>query len=195
MLYGVIQGFFNSVAAKRALAMGLGLVSLFLFACGGSQNQKLAGEPREVYKAAVQPSDVDGFMQLGPVYAGGLPSSEQLKSFADKGVKTVIDFRKPAEGLEQEQAELAKLGVNYVNIPLGRELAPALAQEKFAQAFAAAKGEKVLLHCRSGNRVGMMWSLYQINNGVNAELAIEQGRAMGMKSGFEKVVRASITKE
>ncbi len=195
MFYSVIQGFFHGVGVKRLLIAGLGLVSLFLFACGGGQNHKAVVDLQEAFKAAVQPSDVDGFMQLGPVYAGGLPNSEQLKDSADKGVTTVIDFRKPAEGLEQEQAELTKLGVNYVNIPLGRELAPASAQEKFAQAFAAAKGEKVLLHCRAGNRVGMVWSLYQISNGVDAELAIEQGRAMGMKSGFEKAVRASITKE
>ncbi|MBB6523311.1 fused DSP-PTPase phosphatase/NAD kinase-like protein [Pseudoteredinibacter isoporae] len=195
MFYGFSRRVLGGSNSQRVLIVALALVSLFLAACGSSQSQKAASSNEAVFKAAVQASDVEGFRQLGPVYAGGLPTSEQLKSFAAKGVKTVIDFRKPSEGLEQEQAELAALGVNYVNIPLGRELAPAEAQEKFAQAFAAAKGEKVLLHCRSGNRVGMVWSLYQIANGVDAELAIEQGRAMGMKSGFEKAVRASITKE
>lgn len=184
----------NMLVFKSLRVVVLAALASFMVACGSVEQQQSAVESKALLET-VQSSDVEGFAQLGPIYAGGLPSIEELNSFADKGVKTVIDFRRPQEGLEQEQAELAKLGVNYVNIPLGRELAPAEAQEKFAQAFAAAKGEKVLLHCRSGNRVGMVWSLYQINQGVDAELAIEQGRAMGMKSGFEKAVRASLTKE
>ncbi|GAA6153142.1 beta-lactamase hydrolase domain-containing protein [Pseudoteredinibacter isoporae] len=195
MLLGMSQLFSGVVSVRRLTVVVLSMVSVLLAACGGSQGQKLASEQEAVFQAAVQPSDIAGFQQLGPIYAGGLPSREQLKRFAAKGVATVIDFRKPSEGLIQEQEALSALGVNYVNIPLGRELASPEAQEKFAQVFAAAKGEKVLLHCRSGNRVGMVWSLYQISNGVDAELAIEQGRAMGMKSGFEKAVRASITKE
>ncbi|WP_299769851.1 sulfur transferase domain-containing protein [uncultured Pseudoteredinibacter sp.] len=184
----------NMLAFKGLRIVALAVLASFMVACGSVEQQQSNVKSNALLEA-VQSSEVEGFAQLGPIYAGGLPSLEELNSFADKGVKTVIDFRRPQEGLEQEQAELAKLGVNYVNIPLGRELAPAEAQEKFAQAFAAAKGEKVLLHCRSGNRVGMVWSLYQINQGVDVELAIEQGRAMGMKSGFEKAVRASLTKE
>ncbi|MCV6621791.1 MAG: sulfur transferase domain-containing protein [Cellvibrionaceae bacterium] len=184
----------NMLVFKSLRVVVLAALASFMVACGSVEQQQSAAESKALLET-VQSSGVEGFAQLGPIYAGGLPSIEELNSFADKGVKTVIDFRRPQEGLEQEQAELAKLGVNYVNIPLGRELAPAEAQEKFAQAFAAAKGEKVLLHCRSGNRVGMVWSLYQINQGVDVELAIEQGRAMGMKSGFEKAVRASLTKE
>ncbi|WP_299982797.1 sulfur transferase domain-containing protein [uncultured Pseudoteredinibacter sp.] len=184
----------NMLTFTRLRMAVLVVFASLVVACGSVEPQQSTDQGSTLLES-VQSSDIEGFAQLGPIYAGGLPSIEQLNSFADKGVKTVIDFRRPQEGLEQEQAELAKLGVNYVNIPLGRELAAAEAQEKFAQAFAAAKGEKVLLHCRSGNRVGMVWSLYQINQGVDVELAIEQGRAMGMKSGFEKAVRASLTKE
>ncbi len=195
MLKGTSKMFMGRLTNKSLWRACMVMTALLLAACGSQQDEKDPVVAQKSLTAAVEVSDIAGFKRLGPVYAGGLPSNEQLNNFAEKGVTTVIDFRRPQEGLEQEQAELKKLGVNYINIPLGRELAPADAQEKFAQAFAASKGEKVLLHCRSGNRVGMMWSLYQINNGVDTELAIEQGRAMGMKSGFEQAVRASLTKE
>lgn len=195
MLIASSKGFMGRLKLKGLLHVFLAGTFSVLLACGTQQDEKPPQLAQKPIIESVEMSDINGFKQLGPIFAGGLPSTEQLNNFAEKGVTTVIDFRRPQEGLEQEQAELAKLGVNYINIPLGRELAPVDAQEKFAQAFAATKGEKVLLHCRSGNRVGMMWSLYQINNGIDADLAIEQGRAMGMKSGFEQAVRASLTKE
>lgn len=184
---------FSTLRLKPLLFISLGLISLLLSACGTGPAQQ--GKPDSESTKLVEAAQIQGFKQLGMLYTGGQPSSEALKKFAELGVETVIDLRRPKEGLEQEQAEVANLGLNYVNIPLGRELASPAEQLKFAKAFAAAKGQKVLLHCRSGNRVGMLWSLYQISNGVDAELAIEQGRAMGMKPGFEQAVRTTITKE
>ncbi|MCV6615788.1 MAG: hypothetical protein OIF35_12515, partial [Cellvibrionaceae bacterium] len=64
--------------------------------------------------------------------------------------------------------------------------------QQFAEAFAETANDKVLLHCRSGNRVGMMWSMYQISQGIEAEQAIAEGRAMGMKPKFEEAVRATL---
>ena len=47
---------------------------------------------------------------------------------------------------------------------------------------ATPRGESVLIHGGSGNRIGALWALYQYREGVDIERAIELGRAAGMKS-------------
>lgn len=137
-------------------------------------------------------ADISKFNLLGDIYGGGAPSVEQIQAFTDQGVKTVFDFRTEAEGVDGQRQVVKALGLNYINIPLTGKLATPAQVAKFGQAFALAKQDKVVLHCRSGNRVGMMWSLYQISQGISTEQAISEGRAFGMKSGFEGLVRASV---
>jgi len=56
------------------------------------------------------------------IYFGGQPTLEDLKSMAERGVKTVVNLRLPGEDqsdfpLEQAAAEAEKLGIKYVHIP------------------------------------------------------------------------------
>ncbi len=58
------------------------------------------------------------------IYFGGQPTPEDLKGMAVRGVKTVINLRKPGEDqpelpLDQAAAEAEKLGMKYVHIPAG----------------------------------------------------------------------------
>jgi uncharacterized protein (TIGR01244 family) len=50
----------------------------------------------------------------------------------------------------------------------------------------------ILLHCHSSNRVGAMWALYRAAAGVPAEIAIQEGRTVGMKSSREGAVREQL---
>lgn len=202
----------STTPGRRMACAAMILSTIMLSACGEEANKEpLASLDNEAaaavqadaapmkaklevaaVEAATELADISNFYVQDNVYAGGLPSEAQMKAFAAAGVKTVIDFRSEAEGLEEQQQTVAALGLEYVNIPLGRELASVEAQQKFAQVFAAAGSDKVLLHCRSGNRVGMIWSLHQIANKMDLEQAIQEGRAMGMKPGFEQAVRVSL---
>lgn len=194
----------SAVIARTALITTVGAVLVSLAACQTKTDTYVSDtEQGPTVKTAstnvngdelskLMGAKIDGFFHSSRIIAGGLPTESQMMQFAASGVTTVFDFRSEAEGLEVQKALSASLNLNYINIPLGRELASAAAQEKFAEAFAAAGQDKVLLHCRSGNRVGMIWSLHQISKGVELDTALSQGRAMGMRPGFERAVRASL---
>lgn len=168
-------------------------LALVLAACQEVETQPQSSRAEgPVATTVAQIADISKFNLQGGVYGGGAPSAGQMQVFADQGVKTVFDFRTEAEGVGGQRQVVRALGLNYINIPLTGVLATPAQIAKFGQAFALAKQDKVVLHCRSGNRVGMMWSLYQISQGVSSEQAISEGRAFGMKPGFEGLVRASV---
>lgn len=45
------------------------------------------------------------------------------------------------------------------------------------------------MHCESSNRVGAAWALYRAANGVPAEIAVQEGRTVGLKPNRERRVR------
>ena len=53
----------------------------------------------------------------------------------------------------------------------------------------------ILLHCESSNRVGAMWALYRASKGVPNEIAIEEGRQVGLKTSREPAVREMLGME
>ncbi len=99
------------------------------------------------------------------------------------GFRLIIDLRRPSEdGVAEEKAEAAALGVAYENIPLA---ADASAWDQVAAVEAALSDPAnypVLLHCGSANRAGAVWALYRSRQGVDAVTAVEEGRAIGLTS-------------
>lgn len=119
------------------------------------------------------------------VYFAGQPGPEDLALFKQKGVKTVINLRAPAEMKFDEKAEVEKLGLQYLQSPVGHTEAPTAGEfERVAAALdKAGKGEPVLLHCASSNRVGFMWGLYRAKrHGLSPEAALAEGKAAGLKA-------------
>ncbi len=123
----------------------------------------------------------------GYVYFSGQPAEGDLRLFADRGVKTVINLRTPEEmetlGFDEKAAAEAA-GMTYVNKPLGRghNLSDADLKE-IAGILAGASEGRVLLHCASSNRVGHVWSLFRaMEHGADADQAIEDGESAGMRS-------------
>lgn len=118
---------------------------------------------------------------------GGEITEAAVAQLAADGYVQIIDLRTPAELEFDEQAAAARAGLGYANLPTSGELPDA---EQIAQFGALLQNGKTLVHCRSGNRVGMTWALWQLSQGVAMEQALEEGRAMGMKQGFEDAIRA-----
>ncbi len=104
------------------------------------------------------------------------------------GFRTIVDLRGPDEGVEAERRAAEAAGLRYVNIPVTAG-APSDAQvAEFAGIVADAANEPILVHCSSGNRVGAMWTLYLAGKGVAVAKAVEDGRAIGMRSDREAAV-------
>ena len=118
---------------------------------------------------------------------GGAPKATDLGQAAKDGYKTIIDLRPPNEtGVAEEQKQLAALGVKYVSIPTAGEAG--LMKENAAALDDALKNAgpgKVMVHCKSGNRVGALFALRaKWNQGKSAEEALAIGKATGL-TGLE----------
>jgi uncharacterized protein (TIGR01244 family) len=132
--------------------------------------------------------------ESGNFYFAGQPTEADLKTFAHLGVKTIVNIRSEAEmsQLDFDERQVAEAaGMNYVNLPMGREIP---SDDELAQMFDAldtAKDAPVLMHCASSNRVGTVWALYRANRaGLNADQAEAEGRAAGMRAdSFVRAVR------
>lgn len=123
----------------------------------------------------------------GKLGDGGIATLKAL------GFKTILDLRGPDEGIDKERADVAAAGLRYVNIPVTTK-APAADQiAPFAAVIEDPLNWPVLVHCVSANRVGAMWALYRAAQGVPGEVAVEEGRAIGLKTSREKAVRLQLS--
>jgi uncharacterized protein (TIGR01244 family) len=124
----------------------------------------------------------------------GQPDEAAFRVFADNGYRVVIDLRTEGEnrGLD-EPAVVESLGMKYIQMPIGGEditFEKARELDELLNQF----DEPVLLHCASSNRVGALLALNAFAETGDADLAIEKGRAAGMKS-LEMPVRGLIYAE
>lgn len=118
------------------------------------------------------------------LHNGGQPTEDQLKAFAEAGVKLVINMRPDEEMEFDEEALVESLGMVYLHLPISGP--PDLgedAQRALAQALDAADGE-VVMHCASGNRCAALYAL--MNAGVKG-LAPEEALASGRAAGLTKL--------
>ena len=123
---------------------------------------------------------------------GGLILDNGITELEQLGFSAIIDLRTPAEGTESERAAAEATGLRYTNLPVGKE-APTMEQvRRFGTLIEDPTNHPVLVHCRSGNRVGTLWALYRISEGVPLEIAIEEGRAIGMQPSRENQVLRAI---
>ena len=117
---------------------------------------------------------------------GGQPTLEELAKAAEAGYTTVITLRRDGEIDWDEKAEVEKLGMRFVHLPIGREDVT----EESARALAEALETEgpVLLHCGSGNRVGALLALKAFHvDGKDADAALEFGREAGLTSLEDQV--------
>lgn len=106
------------------------------------------------------------------------------------GFTAVLDLRGSDETGVAAVAEAARAsGLAYFHIPV-TTTAPTDAQvQAFARIAADPANHPLLVNCVSANRVGAMWALYRASAGVDPEVAIEEGRTVGLKPSREGAVR------
>lgn len=134
------------------------------------------------------------FTADGPVLIGGQPSAEQMRELADRGVTLVINCRTGAEQSSagfSESALAARLGLKYIEIPLGgNEGYDPADVEALAQALDQAQSGQVLLHCASGGRATQLYTAYLVKSkGLSLEDAQQRLRDLGLikPTGLERL--------
>lgn len=133
---------------------------------------------------------VINYRRLRPQIAtGGLIRDGALPRLKALGFATIVDLRGPEEGAAVEKQAAQAAGLRYINIPVTEGLPSAAQLIEFGRVIEDPKNFPVLVHCASANRVGAMWALYQAHAGKTLEMALAEGRAIGMRPEREADVR------
>lgn len=156
----------------------------------------------EIVRIDVAPADLAGVSNAAQtsgrdIYFGAQPTKEALEGLAKKGVKVVINLRRPEElsslGFD-EKSVVESNGMKYLHVPMGSELPAADALKPVFDALERAGENRVFMHCASGNRVGAVWALYEgARGGRTVDDTIEQGKKAGLRSpALEAAVRKQL---
>lgn len=128
---------------------------------------------------------IPGLHQPRPgLYTAGQPDHTAWRAAVDDGITTVINLRPAAEmGGRDEAAEVTAAGMAYHQLPVSGAGDITMANAaKLRRLINQAPGP-VLVHCASGNRVGALLALGEVESGAaGAEQAVAFGRSAGLGS-------------
>jgi protein tyrosine phosphatase (PTP) superfamily phosphohydrolase (DUF442 family) len=117
------------------------------------------------------------------LWTGGQPDAKALAVLAEAGVRDVFDIRLADEprGLE-EKSVVQSLGLRYLPIPTGpRDFTDSRFTAFRHHLIAHGPNHPMLIHCKSGNRVGaalLPWLV--LDQGVPEEKALAMARGLGL---------------
>jgi len=120
----------------------------------------------------------------GNLVIASQPSPEGLKHFTEQGFGRVISARGEGEIDWDEAGQVKALGMEYVEVPMGKPLV-AISDEQVELLDQALKSstKPILLHCGSSNRAAGLWTVWLVERkGVAIPEALRLGRLMGMTS-------------
>ena len=133
---------------------------------------------------AQEPDPLEGlpnYYRLRPdIATAGQPSDEALEAVQKAGFKAVLNLRTEQEGSLDEKPKVEALGMEYFNIPIGREGFSPEIVSKFRDILADSANRPILIHCASSNRVGAMWYIHQVlDNGESESSALRKASFTG----------------
>jgi uncharacterized protein (TIGR01244 family) len=112
------------------------------------------------------------------------PGPEDWTQLVRRGFKTIVNIRRDPKRAA-EQAKLAKaVGLRYIHMPLpAYELEPEHLTQ-FNHVISRPENGKILFHCRSASRTGLLWMLKRtVHDGWTTEQAEAELRAAGYEDG------------
>lgn len=118
----------------------------------------------------------------GELDRGGVAHAREL------GFTSIVDLRTPPEGVDEERQQAELAGLRYINISIGEEAPARQDLDRFQQWVEDPDNHPVLVHCASANRVGTLWAMYRLRQGIPLEEALLEGRTIGMKESREAQV-------
>ncbi|NWL15528.1 hypothetical protein FHG08_07315 [Pseudoalteromonas sp. Scap03] len=123
------------------------------------------------------------------IFSAAQPTKEQFKQLSQAKVKHVINLRAADEQDWDEGALVNSLGMSYHLIEIaGAKDVNTDNAKQLANLLEQLKGESVVVHCASSNRVGALMAISAHQQGTDIKYAIEIGKQWGMAS-LEPVVR------
>lgn len=180
--------------ARRTALPAAFLLPLLALACrsgaplGPTEASPAPASERSAAGPAVLAPDTCGSLKklsvYGDIYLASQPAPEDLRLLQERGVRTVIDLRRPQEARGYDEADWARtLGIEYVALPFANE--SDLSDPIFARGRELLnKAQRpLLMHCGSSNRVGALWLAWRaLDGGLTLEEAREEAKRVGLKS-------------
>ena len=151
---------------------------------------------------AVKPADVTGPETWGAsnnvthvenLYFSGQVDAESLHMARMQGVTTIVNARHPSEMDWDEKSVAEDLGLEYISIPISKK-SDTFDPETIAQidtVVGKRKGQKILMHCSSGNRVAAWYAIHLVDKqDMKNDDALDVARKNGLtREGMESRVR------
>lgn len=120
------------------------------------------------------------YRQIGDdLFIGPQPTEQDLSDAKQQGIRTVIDFRMPAETAASNEHLAKSKGLDYVNVPVNKG---SLSEQQIGELEEAMKRHEgpYLLHCATGMRAAMLLVLSRAGqNGWSAERTFQEAESMG----------------
>jgi sulfide:quinone oxidoreductase len=156
-----------------------------LGACGTTRPQEEALPPTL--------ETTEGYVALAPgIAAAGQPDIETLESLDSMGYRTVVNLRMASEDPSpiDEGTTIRDEGLEYVHIPMSGGQFTLEQAQALGDVLSDPAKRPVLVHCRSGRRVHVLYALYQITeNGVPVDVAIQAAQPYGVQGPLEERIR------
>lgn len=115
----------------------------------------------------------------GEIYRGSQPTPARLDVLAKShGIRTVVNLRGPNDGqpwYDAERAAAERLGLAFVNLPLGSNFPPRTSQLHELIRVVDTAERPILIHCQAGgDRTGLASMICRL---LNSDDTLEQARA------------------
>ena len=166
------------------------LVVMFCFLALAAGIAAANETPDAITKLSTEQMSKDpGVLPGSGIVTSGQPDEAAFRNIAGAGYSTVIDMRAADEdrGLE-EQRIVEALGMTYLLFPIAGKQDVSFEKAAALNEILGGLDGPVLVHCKSGNRVGALFALRAKNNGASSEEALAIGKAAGM-TRLEKLVQ------
>jgi protein tyrosine phosphatase (PTP) superfamily phosphohydrolase (DUF442 family) len=138
-------------------------------------------------EAAAAPSGgagtgINRFSAVDLKLAGGsAPSSQGLKWLADKGYRTVLDLRESSEVPSSFIAEVTRMGLRYVALPINLETIDRTHLERFNFEVAIGEARPLFFFDSDGSRAGALWYIRRITNDrLDHQIARREAEGLGL---------------
>ncbi len=174
-------------AALRAVAAAA------LLSLGAWSADALAGPPQAPFGDKVSTAIFNYSRATPQIATSGRFAPAAVAEIQALGFTAILDLRAQTEkGVAAVTEAIQASRLRHLSIPIVTK-APTEAQvAQFAVLVEDPANYPLLVNCASANRVGAIWALYRASKGVPPEVAVEEGRTLGLKPSREKAVRARL---
>jgi protein tyrosine phosphatase (PTP) superfamily phosphohydrolase (DUF442 family) len=140
----------------------------------------------------------DNVTHIENLYFSGQVDIESLQMARMQGVTTIINSRYPSEMDWDEKSAAENLGLEYISIPISKTSDTFDPQTiaRIDTMVGERKGQKILMHCSSGNRVAAWYAIHLVDKqNMKDDEAIDVARRNGLtREGMESRVHNYLDK-